>query len=389
MPSPSLLQRLKERKLVQWGLAYLAGAFVVFQLLDALREPLGLSTAFQQAIVALVVTGFFITLVLAWYHGEKGRQAVSGVEALLIAVLLGGGGFVVWGTQRGHASLRPGQNPAVTWRIAVLPFLDMSAEGTQEDVGDGIADGILSTLATIPGLEVLDRQSSFQPEVVSSDPTEIGDMLSVDMVIGGKVEEVQDFLRFSVNLSQTTDGKELWQEEFVWEWTQFSSLNEVAWRIAEVLLGGPADGSPPQTGSASLRSQEAWSLYWSGLAAANRGDQPGLELAVQYFGAAIQLDQEFALPYAGLADAYMDLASDDAALVIIGVTLTQALDLDSTSAEAHTVQGRLWNKPGSWIEAEGEFRTAIRLKRSCAPAHMWLGNNLLVRGRTAEGLRAI
>ena len=70
MRDTSPLRRLKDRKIVQWALAYLAGAFVVFQLLDALSEPLGLTTTIQRGILAVVVVGFFITLVLAWYHGK-------------------------------------------------------------------------------------------------------------------------------------------------------------------------------------------------------------------------------------------------------------------------------------------------------------------------------
>ena len=92
MPTPSLLQRLKERKLVQWALAYLAGAFVVFQLLDALETPLGLSAATQQGILVVVGVGFFVTLILAWYHGEKGRQRVSGPELLIVTTLVVVGG---------------------------------------------------------------------------------------------------------------------------------------------------------------------------------------------------------------------------------------------------------------------------------------------------------
>jgi tetratricopeptide (TPR) repeat protein len=165
----------------------------------------------------------------------------------------------------------------VSLRIAVLPFLDMSAEGIQDHFSDGFADAILNALAAIPGLDVVDRQSSFQPSVVSSGPTE--------------------------------------------------------------------NGSLPPMGGGS-QSLDALDLYFRGLKEANSGDQLGLEGAIEYFGAELETDPDFALAYAGLADAYLDLESDAPALVM----------------------------------------TAIRLRPSCAPAGMWLGNNLLVRGRTAEGL---
>ena len=88
MPHPTLLQRLKERKLVQWALAYLAGAFFVYTGLDPARETWGIPETVIKGVHILLIAGFFITLILAWYHGEKGRQRVSGPELLMVAALL-------------------------------------------------------------------------------------------------------------------------------------------------------------------------------------------------------------------------------------------------------------------------------------------------------------
>jgi hypothetical protein len=88
MPEQTFLQRLKERKLVQWGLAYLAGAFVVFQGLEVMAEPWSISPALQRSVHILLIIGLVVTLILAWYHGEMGRQRVSGAELLMLAVLL-------------------------------------------------------------------------------------------------------------------------------------------------------------------------------------------------------------------------------------------------------------------------------------------------------------
>jgi serine/threonine-protein kinase len=98
----SLLQRLKERKLFQWTLAYLAGAWLVLEGIDFLSEPWGLSPFVVRAMQLLVGIGFLVTLVLAWYHGEKGRQHVSGPELLLIAGVLAIAGLLL-------AVLRPAE----------------------------------------------------------------------------------------------------------------------------------------------------------------------------------------------------------------------------------------------------------------------------------------
>jgi Tol biopolymer transport system component len=84
----SLLSRLKERKLGQWALAYLAGAWLILQILDFLRENFGWSPVVVRSVTVLLAFGFFAAIVLAWYHGEKGRQRVSGPELLMLSALL-------------------------------------------------------------------------------------------------------------------------------------------------------------------------------------------------------------------------------------------------------------------------------------------------------------
>ena len=87
-----LVQRLKERKLVQWGLAYLAAAWVLYQLIDGLGSAWGIGTSVLRGVQVALMVGFGVALVLAWYHGERGHQGVSGPELVMIACLLGLGG---------------------------------------------------------------------------------------------------------------------------------------------------------------------------------------------------------------------------------------------------------------------------------------------------------
>jgi hypothetical protein len=88
MPTPSLLQRLKERKLVQWALAYLAGAWVLYEVTATVGGHWSVPDVSFRGLFVILAIGFFVTLVLAWYHGEKGRQRVSGPELLMVAGLL-------------------------------------------------------------------------------------------------------------------------------------------------------------------------------------------------------------------------------------------------------------------------------------------------------------
>src|SRR5690242_20735811 len=90
------LQRLKERKLVQWALAYVAAAFALLQGIDIIAQQFGWPEGVRRGITLALVVGLFVTLVIAWYHGERGAQRVSGTELLIIGLVLAVGGGFLW-----------------------------------------------------------------------------------------------------------------------------------------------------------------------------------------------------------------------------------------------------------------------------------------------------
>ena len=83
-----LLDRLRQRKIVQWALAYLAGAFALLQGVDLIGQRFGLQESVVRVLIVVLAVGFFAALVLAWYHGERGEQRVSDVKISLLALLL-------------------------------------------------------------------------------------------------------------------------------------------------------------------------------------------------------------------------------------------------------------------------------------------------------------
>ena len=88
--------RLKQRKLVQWAIAYVAAAFALLQGIDIVAQQFGWPEGMRRGITLGLVVGFFVTLVLAWYHGERGSQRVTGTELLILALLLSLGGGFLW-----------------------------------------------------------------------------------------------------------------------------------------------------------------------------------------------------------------------------------------------------------------------------------------------------
>ena len=91
-----ILQRLQQRKLVQWALAYIAASFALIQVLDVVAQRFAWLDSVERIFILALAIGFFVLLVLAWYHGERGVQRVSGTERLILALLLGIGGGLLW-----------------------------------------------------------------------------------------------------------------------------------------------------------------------------------------------------------------------------------------------------------------------------------------------------
>ena len=165
---PSLVDRMKQRKIGQWALAYVAGAWVLFEVSDAVGGRWGLPDVIYQVLFVLLVIGFFATLILAWYHGEQGRQRVSGPELLMLTTLfvIAGGVLSFLGpatpggqaTDLSPASLSSSTDDAMP-SIAVLPFASRS--GLEEDryFTDGMHDEILTRLSSVRGLKTISRTS--------------------------------------------------------------------------------------------------------------------------------------------------------------------------------------------------------------------------------------
>src|SRR5262245_58512987 len=153
------LQRLRQRKLVQWAIAYVAAAFALLQGIDIIAQQFDWPEGLRRGITMALVIGFFVALLLAWYHGERGAQKVTGPELLILAVILAVGGVLLWRFSgmplkpatasvgaRAEASATfdvraaPTASSIPPKSIAVLPFESLSAEKDNSYFADGIQD---------------------------------------------------------------------------------------------------------------------------------------------------------------------------------------------------------------------------------------------------------
>lgn len=394
--SPSLLTRVRQRKLFRWVATYLAGAWVLFEVSDAVGGRLGWSDALYQGLLAALATGFAVTLVLAWFHGEKGRQRVGKPEALLLGALILAGGGAVWlVTARALESPAGAAEPAGTaggsvaaereaGTIAVLAFEDRSEAGDQAFFAEGVAEEILGALSAIPGLRVAARTSAFSFEGTGTDVRIIGERLSVRHVLEGSVRRDGDLVRISAQLVDTRDGFEAWSESFTRELTNvFEIQQDIARVVAAELLPQLTDLPAREPGTLNA---EAHLHYLRGRYHWNRQNN---EAAVASFEEAIALDSAFAGAWAGLGSSLTvlavagDLDLRDRAIEAIG----RAIALDPASPDALAAKARSdLTFRYDWGAAEAALERSVSLDPSHIETRHWYSHLLSWTRRPDEAI---
>jgi len=319
--------RLKQRKLVQWALAYAAGAFALLQGVDMVAAKFGWPDAIERGLIIAACAGFFITLLLAWYHGERGAQRVSGIELLLLALLLAVGGAFMWRFSGSHASAStpavaslakppsasaPARADIPAKSIAVLPFENLSDNKDNVYFSDGLSEEILNSLARIDGLRVIGRTSSFQFKGKDVDSRTIGARLGVATLLEGSVRREGERARVTAQLIRASDGTQLWSQTY--DRTVKDSLAvqlDIAEKVAGVLNVVLDDKQRVRMRAAGVKNvdafiayQKGWKLYMD--AHAHRGSDllAGLRQANVEFDKAIALDPDFSFAYFAKADLY-------------------------------------------------------------------------------------
>jgi adenylate cyclase len=214
------LQRLKERKLGQWAVAYVAAAFALLQGIDIVAQRFTWPDTIERGLIIAACVGFFLVLVLAWYHGERGAQRVKGTELFILAILVSLGGFVLWRFAVGsHSSVVTSANSVAPLAIpeksiAVLPFVNMSDDKANEYFSDGISEELLNLLAKIPQLQVTARTSSFAFKGKEIGVPEIARTLHVANVLEGSVRKAGNSVRITAQLIKAGTDTHLWSQTY-------------------------------------------------------------------------------------------------------------------------------------------------------------------------------
>ena len=397
------IERLRQRKLVQWALAYIAASFAFIQVLDVVAQRFGWSEQIERLLILALAVGFFLMLVIAWYHGEKGAQKVTGTELLILALLLAVGGGALWRFARVSAPSAAGASAPATKSfaavlpaksIAVLPFVNMSGDPKEDYFSDGITEEILNALAQVRDLKVAGRTSAFAFKGKAEDLRKIGEALDVATVLEGSVQKAGDEVRITAQLIDTRSGYHLWSDKYDRKLDNvFAVEDEISEAIADKLQVQLAGGN-----KLSLVAQEgidprAHDFYLRGLAEyAARG--PSLRDAVTNFQKALAIAPNYADAWAALAEANAQLPNyglGDVSTSMSGAEAAaqHALTIAPYNAAAHVALGVVYLNRWQWAQADAALRQAMRLAPGDAEAIHQYAYFLLASGNLDASLKEI
>ena len=399
---------LKRRNVYKVAIAYAVIAWLLIQIATQTFPFFEIPNWIVRAVIVLLLLGFPVALVIAWAFeltpeglkrtevaDELPRKSARSRAWIYIVIVAGAISVGVFFFGRYTAtSKQSGLTEVPAKSIAVLPFVNMSADKNDEYLSDGISEELITALSKITGLQVKARTSSFAFKGKSEDIQKIGELLHVSHLVEGSVAKAGNRLRISAQLIQASDGNHLWSDTYDREMQDiFAVRSDVAQQVVQALqvkLGVEATRALTQKPTENLK---AFQYYMQGRASTQRRTRDDLLAAIRYYQKAIEEDPNYALAYAGLADAYGALGFYGYIAPIEARRKQEeggrkALALDENLAEAHAALGAAYMAfaPSDFSLGDRELRHAIELSPSLALAHSYLGNSLVRQGRVDKGL---
>jgi len=385
------LERLGKRYVVRWLIAYLAVSWAGLEFLGFLTDTFAWSVVVPRIGTAVLAAGLPVVLILSWYHGERGRQRVSGPEVALLTVTTLVGLLLIREAARFEPSTLPAGLPAFSQAsIAVLPFRNI---GDTSDLyyADGLAEEILTRLARLPDLHVIARRSSFLFRDTALDVTDIGRQLGVAHLLEGSVQRAENRVRVRAQLISVADGFEVWSNQYDVEMDDILAVQDSISRAIvdtlQITLGAQAEALLT---ARPTDDPHAFDLYLRGRYAFYRATPAGLAESLDYYRQAVALDSTYALAYSGMVDSYLITGFNyqaPASLLDDAMRAAEnAVRLDPALPAAHVSLGFVRMVEGDLDGSEASFRRALQLDPDNDDAHRWYASLLTYLGRFDAGL---
>jgi serine/threonine-protein kinase len=414
---PNFFSELKRRNVYKVAVAYAVVAWLLIQAASILFPAFDAPPWVMKIFIIVIIFGFPVALIFSWAFEitPEGIKLESEIEpnksikrrtgrkivAVTIALAVVAAGLFVYQLVLQRSTITPTASAArieaatgaPNKSIAVLPFVNMSADKNDEYLSDGMTEELINVLAKVPGLRVPGRTSCFAFKGKNEEDIfrKVGDQLHVGTVLEGSVRKAGDKLRVTAQLINVSDGYHLWSKDYdgdVKDILNFqSNVAEQVVQALQVKLGGEGTRVLAKK---PTENPEAHRLYLLGRYEFAKYTQTGWNNAIHYYEQALRLDPNYALAYCGLADNYAYMGSvvmpEKEAIAKEKEFAQKALELDPELAEAHMSVALALVAAFDWRNGLKEFDRALELNPNLAFAYelqAWTVNGL---GRFDEAI---
>jgi eukaryotic-like serine/threonine-protein kinase len=276
--------------------------------------------------------------------------------------------------------------------VAVLPFVNVSADPNTEYISDGISDSLINSLSRLPNLKVISLNRVLRYKGQQVDPQAVGRELNVKAVLMGRLTQQGDGLAISTELVDVRDNRRLWGEQYSRKLAGILVVqDEIAREISDGLRLRLTGEEKKLLAKQHTENTEAYLLYSLGNHSSRKMTKEGFEKSIESFKQAIEIDPNYALAYAGLAHTYQFMLSRGFSPPkeyeqTVEWAALKALQLDDTLAEAHASLGNHKFINFDWVGAEGEIKRALELDPNSSRANSSYASYLTAIGRADEAL---
>ncbi len=422
----SFFNELKRRNVFRVGIAYTVAAWLLIQVTDIVFPRIGLPDSTVTLVIALLSIGFIPALIFAWAFemtpdGIKREKDVDRVQSITPQtgrkldrmIILALAAVLAWflideyyfepqetGASTAAVKHESDVEPASTEMvksIAVLPFVNMSADAENEYFSDGISEELLNVLVKVSTLRVASRTSAFAYKGKELPLSQIASELKVDHILEGSVRKAGNRVRITAQLINAKSDRHIWSETYERELVDiFDIQEEISNNIVAALKVALNVDETAALGRAQRPTDnpEAYELYLQGRFAWRQRHEDNIRKSIELFEKAIALDPDFARAYEALASAWLvlpawsGLSRNEGAIKAKPYAI-RALELDPMLAEARVIRASITLDEHRWSDGIAEFERAISEEPRNSTLHQWLGEVFAEMGFLSKGLEQL
>jgi TolB-like protein/Tfp pilus assembly protein PilF/tRNA A-37 threonylcarbamoyl transferase component Bud32 len=281
--------------------------------------------------------------------------------------------------------------------LALLPLENATGDPGAQYYADGLTEGLIGQLGTLGDIRITSPASAARVGATAATRAEAARQLGADAIVEGRLRQASGRIAIDIRLIEPSRGRVLWSDTYERSSRQVLALQaDVVRALAAATRLALRPGARDQLAAVRAVNPGAYEEYLKGRYEYNRRTAESLQLAIEHFARATELDPTYAPPYAALADCYNQFGT-----LMLGTksprefrpravtAAIRALQIDPASAEAHAALGYARHYDWQFDEAEREFKRAIELNPSYAFARIWYANLLMSRDRMDEALEQV